>query len=204
MLFRSLAKLCAWACAMAFLLSAASAFAQIVPIASYSYDPPTLSPYDDSAGVKLNDGILPSDDPILLGPWVGLPNFSQWSVSFLLDGPHSIDSISLWMSNWQTLTGSIVARVGPDATFAGAVSTHGALPLGSAGWVVLPVGGETGEIWTIYGSGFSGSFTFLGEVRFEHSVTSHIPEPETYAMLLAGLGLLGFEARRRKKLQRAA
>jgi hypothetical protein len=31
-----------------------------------------------------------------------------------------------------------------------------------------------------------------------------VPEPETYAMLLAGLGLLGFEARCRKKLQRAA
>ncbi len=30
------------------------------------------------------------------------------------------------------------------------------------------------------------------------TVTSPIPEPETYAMLLAGLGLLGFHARRRK------
>lgn len=30
------------------------------------------------------------------------------------------------------------------------------------------------------------------------SVTASIPEPETYAMLLAGLGLLGFAARRRK------
>lgn len=29
--------------------------------------------------------------------------------------------------------------------------------------------------------------------------TSAVPEPETYAMLLAGLGLLGFTARRRKK-----
>jgi len=28
---------------------------------------------------------------------------------------------------------------------------------------------------------------------------SHAPEPETYAMLLAGLGLLGFVARRRKQ-----
>jgi len=27
---------------------------------------------------------------------------------------------------------------------------------------------------------------------------SHAPEPESYAMLLAGLGLLGFVARRRK------
>ena len=30
-------------------------------------------------------------------------------------------------------------------------------------------------------------------------VTASIPEPETYAMLLAGLGLLGFAARRRKR-----
>jgi hypothetical protein len=30
------------------------------------------------------------------------------------------------------------------------------------------------------------------------AVTSAIPEPETYAMLLAGLGLMGFVARRRK------
>ncbi len=31
-----------------------------------------------------------------------------------------------------------------------------------------------------------------------------IPEPETYAMMLAGLGLLGFVARRRKQKQATA
>jgi len=35
--------------------------------------------------------------------------------------------------------------------------------------------------------------------RFNENPTSPIPEPETYAMLLAGLGLLGFMARRRKE-----
>lgn len=36
------------------------------------------------------------------------------------------------------------------------------------------------------------------------AVTIMIPEPETYAMMLAGLGLLGFAARRRRTLLRAA
>ncbi len=31
------------------------------------------------------------------------------------------------------------------------------------------------------------------------NLVSPVPEPETYAMLLAGLGLLGFTAKRRKK-----
>ena len=38
----------------------------------------------------------------------------------------------------------------------------------------------------------------------ESFVTSPVPEPETYAMLLAGLGLLGFDVRRRRRLQQAA
>jgi len=44
-------------------------------------------------------------------------------------------------------------------------------------------------------SGYLGSTASIGQ----YSVAiSAVPEPETYAMLLAGLGLVGFSARRRK------
>jgi hypothetical protein len=42
----------------------------------------------------------------------------------------------------------------------------------------------------------SGEWVFLSEVQF--NTVSAVPEPETYAMFLAGLGLMGFIARRRK------
>jgi hypothetical protein len=37
-----------------------------------------------------------------------------------------------------------------------------------------------------------------GETGNVASLANPIPEPETYAMMLAGLGLMGFMARRRK------
>ena len=50
-------------------------------------------------------------------------------------------------------------------------------------WSVIPVNGS----WVLRGAD-------IGQIA------SPVPEPETYAMLLAGLGLIGFTARRRKGL----
>lgn len=44
----------------------------------------------------------------------------------------------------------------------------------------------------------SGSVTGFGAAFAQYTVTA-VPEPDTYAMLLAGLGLMGTIARRRKK-----
>jgi hypothetical protein len=45
-------------------------------------------------------------------------------------------------------------------------------------------------------------FVFFNNLQV-HPTLAPIPEPETYAMLLAGLALFGFIAHRRRKLQHA-
>lgn len=53
----------------------------------------------------------------------------------------------------------------------------------------------------------SGSFTGIGTLSQDVAITfqvTAVPEPETYAMMLAGLGLMGFVARRRKQGQAPA
>lgn len=45
---------------------------------------------------------------------------------------------------------------------------------------------------------FSNTTTDYGFETANYSVTAPVPEPETYALLLAGLGAVGFVARRRK------
>lgn len=72
----------------------------------------------------------------------------------------------------------------------GTVIEWGELWPGSGAWVPIPVD-------------FHDSRTLDVSVSTPIHVTTPIPEPESYALLLAGLGLLGFEARRRRKLQRS-
>ena len=56
--------------------------------------------------------------------------------------------------------------------------------------------GQTIDIAVGYGSNFNNLFdTSL----VQGTITDPVPEPETYAMLLAGLGLLGFVARRKSQ-----
>ncbi len=52
--------------------------------------------------------------------------------------------------------------------------------------------------WTPYNDSLNGIFTISGVVL------NPVPEPETYALMLAGLGVLGFMARRRKQERAAA
>ncbi len=67
----------------------------------------------------------------------------------------------------------------------GAPWTSKSLTFTTSGNAVLSFAGQTTE---------GDSTAFIDNI----SVTAAVPEPETYAMLLAGLGLMGFIARRRK------
>ncbi len=64
---------------------------------------------------------------------------------------------------------------------------------------VVDLGTTTSSALIFYGKGTSDGF---GGALDNISVTS-VPEPETYAMLLAGLGLMGCIARRRKQSKAA-
>lgn len=58
-------------------------------------------------------------------------------------------------------------------------------------WVLSAVGDKEGSYASI-----GGDIGSPGKTSF--AVVTAVPEPETYAMLLAGLGLMGYTARRRK------
>jgi hypothetical protein len=86
----------------------------------------------------------------------------------------------LWYGGWTGHDGDIYDLFDWDG---GLTGTFGQVNMASL---------DSGLMWDL-----SMLYT-TGEISI-HGVTA-VPEPETYAMMLAGLGLLGFVARRRKKL----
>jgi len=45
----------------------------------------------------------------------------------------------------------------------------------------------------------AGNFVAIDDLQFDVKTVSSVPEPEAYALMLAGLGALGFMARRRRR-----
>ena len=84
---------------------------------------------------------------------------------------------------------------GPNSQFGGqTITVLGNVVSGSEGNGVVQFTGTFGSIsWT---NTFENFYAFTVGLN---GPIGAIPEPETYAMLLAGLGLLGFAARRRKQ-----
>ncbi|RZT10158.1 PEP-CTERM protein-sorting domain-containing protein [Duganella sp. CF402] len=114
-------------------------------------------------------------------------------------------NVSTALNQSYTLTFQFQDRPGVSTSSQG-------LEISWGGNVVGTVNNSAGGNWqtvsyTLLGTGNIEALSFraigtsdsLGTSLDNVSLTAAVPEPETYAMLLAGLGLVGFAARRRKQ-----
>lgn len=121
--------------------------------------------------------------------------------------PDPLDYRTAWLYT-QFRAGTLSGYLGDDATANSLQNaiwhledegvSYASLDATAQGWVTA----ATSAGWTSLGDVRVINLQYLDGTRAQDQLTM-IPEPETYAMLLAGLGLMGFVARRRRKGQPA-
>lgn len=133
-------------------------------------------PASDIIALNVGGTVTVTFAQTVVDPYIGLVSWNGNTVDFGV--PIEIDSFGsgFWGSGTPILNGS-------GTGFFGSGEVHGVIRLpGSYDSITFT---HTSENWHGFTVGVAG--------------IAPIPEPETYAMLLAGLGLLGFIARRRKE-----
>jgi hypothetical protein len=141
----------------------------------------------------------------------------QFSVSVNTNDLWNAGDLPRW-SNANGLVGNLYYSVGTDSEVpAYAVGTQiGAVfPMWSQNSLIAPYGSLVGQIgsgsWFTIGTNFTATASSAGVLKLYYfdsnnydntgSIRAHVtavPEPETYALLLAGLAVTGLVARRRK------
>jgi hypothetical protein len=154
---------------------------------------PIVTTYDGSTDSKTFSFTLTKQSDVSIGTsWIDMAV-----------GPHTYKAKSLALtllgSNGYSKSDSISDRGGVNSNF----ETLSFAKLGAASYQLTFLG--TWDSETLHGGGNAGLSATNGAVNFvDNSFTSTlvaapVPEPESYAMMLAGLGLMGTIARRRKQ-----
>lgn len=105
---------------------------------------------------------------------------------------------AIWSLGDPTTMASFTFNATPTLQAGGLNSQYGGQPITVAGNVVSGMEGNGVVQFMGTFSSISWTNTFENFYAFQVGVNA-VPEPESYAMLLAGLGLLGFTARRRQR-----
>lgn len=160
-----------------------------------------IAPGDIVPGLAIsgNDGYRPADVMIAKSGWVGNSNNAVFSTSLILNLSFAsgVDSIALGLLSF---TGSdIRIRVYSTSNlFLGETIAPGIIQSGDGSFfgILAADGDSIGRV-----SLMSTTYKLIGVdfVEFGNRVQP-VPEPETYGMMMAGLVLIGFIARRKKQI----
>jgi hypothetical protein len=134
--------------------------------------------------IFLDQGSLGQLTKLVLDGSTGLTIFDRTTVGDIVGTPGSAQGLDF---SFNSGCGSCMA----NATYSGLTSIGGAAAVGDL-WQTLTVD-FTG------GTGPRTNFAFLQDTDNDSRFVPGIPEPETYALMLAGLAALGAVARRRRQ-----
>jgi len=206
--------------ATAGLVSVASA-ADIIPV-SYTFDQPTACGtycYHDEGGGQLTDGIYGVEGWAAdLGngnaqEWVGWNNQPSVHIDFHFGSAVSISeirigttqdhvadvvlpSVAVYSSNdgfdWTLVSQLAVPESSTNDRPLFGLGPHATLTLSALGIA------NTSYVRVALNQSLDGPWTLSDEIDFT-GTAAVVPEPETYAMLLGGLGILGVAVRRRRR-----
>lgn len=126
---------------------------------------------------------------------------NEFAYHFVVTGSEPVHRMTV--NNWDlALTNVATSPFAGDGT--PATSADRSLSGGTIGWdfagSVLPGGASSWLVVFTNGTTINPAIaSFIDGASVSVSTVSLVPEPDTYAMIVAGIGLLGFIARRRRR-----